>query len=185
LRESKDLLSLAMAGMSDGFAMFDQSGTIVFTNDQYAALFPLWGDMRVPGKNIRDILRKAIETNERRNFPAEVTDEWLSNAAASLHYDKDEHIELFNGAWLSLRTRQASNGMALVAVSDITVLKQAEFSLRTVAEQMKPRRHRWPDRPGKQARLRRSPVGRNGGGRAPWPAYSAAADRCRSVQGLQ
>jgi diguanylate cyclase (GGDEF)-like protein/PAS domain S-box-containing protein len=137
LRESKDLLSLAMAGMSDGFAMFDQSGTIVFTNDQYAALFPLSGDMRVPGKNIRDILRKAIETNERRNFPAEVTDEWLSNAAASLHHDKDEHIELFNGAWLSLRTRQASNGMALVAVSDITVMKQAEFSLRTVAEQMK------------------------------------------------
>jgi diguanylate cyclase (GGDEF)-like protein/PAS domain S-box-containing protein len=137
LRESKDLLSLAMAGMSDGFAMFDRSGTIVFTNAQYAALFPLSGDMRVPGRNIRDILRRVIETRERHDFPAVATEEWLSDAAASLHHDKDEHVELFNGAWLSLRTRLASNGMALVAVSDITAMKQAELSLRTVAEQMK------------------------------------------------
>ncbi|MBB3962831.1 diguanylate cyclase [Rhizobium metallidurans] len=137
LRESKDLLSLAMAGMSDGFAMFDRAGTLVFSNTQYASLFPLSGEVRVPGTNIRDILKKVVESNERRDFRQDVTDEWLSEASAALFFDKDEHIELHDGHWLSLRTRVADNGMALVAVSDITTMKQAEFALRTVAEQMK------------------------------------------------
>ena len=137
LRESKDLLSLAMAGMSDGFAMFDRAGTLVFSNTQYASLFPLSGEVRVPGTNIRDILKKVVESNERRDFRQDVTDEWLSEASAALFFDKDEHIELHDGRWLSLRTRVADNGMALVAVSDITTMKQAEFALRTVAEQMK------------------------------------------------
>lgn len=137
LRESKDLLSLAMAGMSDGFAMFDRTGTLVFSNTQYAALFPLSGEARVPGTNIRDILKKVVESNERRDFRQEITDAWLSEAAAALFFDKEEYIELYDGRWLSLRTRVADNGMALVAVSDITTMKQAEFALRTVAEQMK------------------------------------------------
>jgi len=137
LRESKDLLSLAMAGMSDGFAMFDRTGTLVFSNTQYAALFPLSGEVRVPGANIREILKKVVETNERRDFRQEITDEWLLEASAALFFDKDEQLELHDGRWLSLRTRVADNGMALVAVSDITTMKQAEFALRTVAEQMK------------------------------------------------
>lgn len=137
LRESKDLLSVAMAGMSDGFAMFDRTGTLVFSNAQYAALFPLSGEARVPGTSIRDILRKVVGSGERRNFRQDVTEEWLSEAAAGLFCDKDETIELYDGRWLSLRTRVAANGMALVAVSDITTMKQAEFSLRSVAEQMR------------------------------------------------
>jgi diguanylate cyclase (GGDEF)-like protein/PAS domain S-box-containing protein len=137
LRESKDLLSLAMAEMSDGFAMFDEGGTLVFSNAQYAALFPLSGDVRVPGANIRDILVKVVETSERRNLSVDAIEPWVSEAASGLHHDKDEQIELCDGRWLSLRTRLAANGMALVAVSDITTMKQAELMLRSTAEQMR------------------------------------------------
>lgn len=41
LRESKNLLSHAMAGMSDGIAMYDSRGFILFCNDQYRTAFPL------------------------------------------------------------------------------------------------------------------------------------------------
>lgn len=137
LRESKDLLSLAMAGMSDGFAMFDRAGTLVFCNAQYTEMFPLSAAARVPGANIRDILRAIIRTQERKNFPTEVSEAWIEEAATSLHRDKDEQIELSNGHWLSLRTRLTADGTALIAVSDITVMKEAEFALRSMADQMK------------------------------------------------
>ncbi|WP_195909443.1 diguanylate cyclase [Rhizobium tubonense] len=137
LRENRNMLSHAMAGMSDGFAMFDQKGTLVFCNIQYSNLFPLSGGLRVAGSNIKDILRKVVETNERRGLPTHSTDEWIDNAAAHLHRDKDEEIDLHDGRWLSLRTRLTADGMAIVVASDVTIMKQAEQSLRMVADQMK------------------------------------------------
>jgi diguanylate cyclase (GGDEF)-like protein/PAS domain S-box-containing protein len=137
LQKNRNMLSHAMAGMSDGFAMFDPQGTLVFCNRQYANLFPRSGVMRVAGSNIRDILRKVVETDERRNLPKHSTDEWIEHAAADLHRDKDEEIDLYEGRWLSLRTRLTADGMAIVVVSDITAMKQAEYSLRTIADHMK------------------------------------------------
>ena len=137
LRENRNMLSHAMAGMSDGFAMFDQKGTLVFCNAQYANLFPLSGVQRVAGSNIRDILRKVVETNERRGLPTQSIDQWIEHAAADLHRDKDEEIDLYEGRWLSIRTRLTADGMAIVVVSDITAMKQAEQSLRMVADQMR------------------------------------------------
>jgi len=137
LRENRNMLSHAMSGMSDGFAMYDPKGDLVYANPQYAHLFPLSGVVRIAGFNIRDILRKAIETQERRNFPAEIDEDWIETAARDLHRDKDEEIDLYDGRWLSLRTRMTADGMALVVVSDVTAMKQAEHSLRAVAERMK------------------------------------------------
>jgi diguanylate cyclase (GGDEF)-like protein/PAS domain S-box-containing protein len=137
LQENRNMLSHAMAGMSDGFAMFDPQGMLVFCNTQYANLFPLSGVLRVAGSNIKDILHKVVETKERRNLPTDSTEEWIENAVLHLHRDKDEEIDLYDGRWLSLRTRMTADGMAIVVVSDVTAMKQAEQSLRTVADQMK------------------------------------------------
>lgn len=137
LRANRNMLSHAMSGMSDGFAMYDPKGDLVYANPQYAHLFPLSGVVRVAGFNIRDILRKAVETQERRSFPAEIDEEWIETAARDLHRDKDEEIDLYDGRWLSLRTRMTADGMALVVVSDVTAMKQAEHSLRAVADRMK------------------------------------------------
>ncbi|HXV30819.1 MAG TPA: PAS domain-containing protein, partial [Sinorhizobium sp.] len=65
LRESKNLLSHAMAGMSDGFAMFDRNGYLLFCNEQYRNSFPFSGSARVVGAHISDILRRVVETRER------------------------------------------------------------------------------------------------------------------------
>ena len=137
LRESKNLLAHAMAGMSDGFAMFDKGGTLVFCNEQYRDAFPLSRDARVPGANIRDIIRRAAATGERMDNPKRPVEQWIEVAAASLHRNKDEDIELYNGDWRSIRTRLAEDGTAMVMVSDITSTKQAEVALRIAAEQLK------------------------------------------------
>ncbi|PDT40168.1 MULTISPECIES: diguanylate cyclase [Sinorhizobium] len=137
LRESKNLLSHAMAGMSDGFAMFDRDGYLLFCNEQYRSAFPLSGRARVIGAHISDIVRCVAETRERLNVPYESVDEWISEATSTLHCNKDEEVQHQNGDWHSIRTRLAPGGTAMVVVSDITVMKQAEMALRLSAEQLK------------------------------------------------
>jgi diguanylate cyclase (GGDEF)-like protein/PAS domain S-box-containing protein len=137
LQNSKNLLAHAMAGMSDGFAMFDSAGVLVFCNEQYRNAFPLSKDARVVGANIRDILRRIVQTHERLDIPQEGQEDWIEAASATLHCNKDEEIQLPNGEWRSLKTRLGEHGMAMVVVSDITAMKQAEHALRLSAQQLK------------------------------------------------
>ncbi|MBY5642100.1 diguanylate cyclase [Rhizobium leguminosarum] len=137
LRKSKNLLSHAMAGMSDGIAMYDNKGFLVFCNDQYRAAFPLSGDARVVGAHISDILRRVAETGERTGIPDADREEWIRSVSATLHSNKDEEVQLHNGDWRSIRTRLAEDGTAMAVVSDITATKQAEIALRLSAEQLR------------------------------------------------
>ncbi|MBB4481138.1 diguanylate cyclase [Rhizobium etli] len=137
LRESKNLLSHAMAGMSDGVAMYDSKGFLVFCNDQYRSAFPLSGDARVVGAHISDILRRVVETGERPGVVEGDPEEWIKLASTTLHSNKDEEVQLHNGDWRSIRTRLAEDGAAMAVVSDITATKQAEIALRLSAEQLR------------------------------------------------
>jgi diguanylate cyclase (GGDEF)-like protein/PAS domain S-box-containing protein len=137
LRESKNLLMHAMAGMSDGFAMFDRDGRLIFCNEQYREAFPRSADVRVPGAHIRDIIRRSMEVDERADRPGNPSEELIAHFAATLHSNKEEEVELYNGEWRSIRTRLAEDGTALVVVSDITANKHAQAALRIAAEQLK------------------------------------------------
>lgn len=137
LRESKNLLARAMAGMSDGLAMFDRDGRLVFCNEQYRLAFPLSGDVRVPGAHITDILRRVAESGERAEQPEGPVEDWVTAAAATLHRNKDEEVEFSNGDWRSIRTRLADDGTAMVMVSDLTASKHAEAALRIAAQQLR------------------------------------------------
>lgn len=137
LRESKNLLAHAMAGMSDGFAMFGRDGRLVFCNEQYREAFPRSADIRVPGAHIRDIIRRSMQVDERADCPGNPSEELIESYAATLHSNKDEEVELYNGDWRSIRTRLTEDGTAMVVVSDITATKHAETALRIAAEQLK------------------------------------------------
>ena len=137
LRESRNLLTHAMAGMSDGFAMFDREGRLVFCNEQYRDAFPRSRDIRMPGTHIRDIIRRSMEVDERADRPGNPSEELIEHFAATLHSNKEEEVELYNGDWRSIRTRLSDDGTAMVVVSDITANKHAEAALRIAAEQLK------------------------------------------------
>lgn len=137
LRDSRNILSQAMAEMSDGLAMFNADGILVFCNDQYKAAFPLSAYAREPGAHITDILRAAVRNGERKDIPTNVGEEWLRSAAMELFADRDTEIPLYDDRWLSLRTRLGSDGSALVVVSDMTAIKQSEQSLKQLADRMK------------------------------------------------
>ncbi|WP_245472516.1 sensor domain-containing diguanylate cyclase [Rhizobium jaguaris] len=135
--DSKDVLSQAMAEMSDGLAMFGRDGRLVFCNDQYRAAFPRSAYARQPGAHISDIVRAVVRNAERIDVSPDVSEDWIQASAAQLFLTRDTEIPLFDGRWLSLRTRLASDGSALVVVSDITSMKHSEEQLKQVAHEMR------------------------------------------------
>lgn len=137
LQSSRDVVTQATAEMSDGLALFDSKGYLLFCNTQYRDLFPRSGHVRVQGAHIVDILTAVIRSGERENVPADTAEEDIRAAAVTLHRDKDETFRLFDGRWIHLRTRLGQNGSALVVASDITAAKESELVLRKLAERMK------------------------------------------------
>lgn len=134
---SRNLMSQAMAEMSDGLAMFDPQGFLVLCNDQYRAAFPRSAYARKEGAHIRDIVRAVVRNGERKDAPIDAEESFIEAAAATLHTNKDEEIPLFNDRWLSVRTRLAQDGSSLVVISDITAMKQSEQSLKELADHMR------------------------------------------------
>jgi diguanylate cyclase (GGDEF)-like protein/PAS domain S-box-containing protein len=135
--DSKNLLSQAMTEMSDGLAMFDPDGRLVFCNDQYRAAFPRSAYARQPGAHISDIVRAVVRNAERIDVSPDVGEDWIHASAAQLFQTRDTEIPLFDGRWLSLRTRLASDGSALVVVSDISSMKRSEEQLKLLAQEMR------------------------------------------------
>ncbi|MQB44985.1 diguanylate cyclase [Rhizobium sp. ICMP 5592] len=137
LLDSRNLLSQAMAEMSDGLAMFNPEGRLLFCNEQYRAAFPRSAYARQPGAHIADIVRAVIRNAERTDVNTDVDEEWIQASAQQLFLERDTEIPMFDGRWLSLRTRLAADGSALVVVSDITAMKQSEEHLKKLAEDMR------------------------------------------------
>lgn len=138
LDERQRVLSFAMAQMSDGVAMFDRTGRLLFCNACYRQLFPLTSDVRVPGAQIRDILATAVARREQQvgASTAEIV-AWINEIAASLHRDSEEEVHLFDGTWLRVSTRPSPDGVSMVVVSDITRLKHTELELLDVTERLR------------------------------------------------
>lgn len=135
--DNKNVLSQAMKEMSDGLAMFNPEGRLVFCNDQYRAAFPRSAHARQPGAHIADIVRAVVRNGERIDVSPDVSEDWIETSAAQLFATRDTEIPMFDGRWLSLRTRLAADGAALVVVSDITAMKHSEERLKQLALKMK------------------------------------------------
>jgi len=136
LMRSRNRLDYVLSGVSDGIAMFDSQGTLVYANAQYRNHFPLTSEIRRSGQHIRDILEAVVETKEQVIEQGREK-EWVDEIAASLTKVSEEEVQLFDGRWLSIRTRPTSDGSALVVVSDLTKVKQAETALRSMTDQLK------------------------------------------------
>lgn len=136
LTESRNQLGAVLAGISDGIAMFDRNGVLVYSNAQYSELFPRTAQFRKPGVHLRDILIKVVEAKEQVLPPGTEAD-WVEEITDSLKHVSEEEVELYDGRWLHVRTRPTADGAALVVVSDVTKIKQAEATLRSMTDQLK------------------------------------------------
>ncbi|WP_421759030.1 diguanylate cyclase [Devosia sp.] len=134
---SRNQLSYVLTEMSDGLALFDQNGVLVFHNQRYHEAFPLTAHVRVPGTHIRDILRAVVETGEQRDIPFGGEDAWIDRTAATLTVAGDQEVNLSDGRWMQIRSRPTSDGWVVVVISDVTTIKQAEVSLLGLTDELK------------------------------------------------
>ena len=137
LTESRNLFSRALAEMSDGFAMFDKDGVLVFCNQRYRDSFPRTGDLRQPGVHLRTILEAVLARGEQVGNAPESGEAWIEAVLASLREGGEEEVQLFDGRWLQVRTRPAEDGSAFVVVSDATKIKTSESDLREMTQQLR------------------------------------------------
>ncbi|HEY0034542.1 MAG TPA: diguanylate cyclase, partial [Devosia sp.] len=137
LLQSRDTLSFALEEMSDGLAMFDKDGFLVFCNEQYRQSFPLTGQMRQSGVHMTAILRAVVESGEQQTAPEKDAGWWVAEIAGNLRRESEEEVNLIDGRWLQIRTRPASTGATLVVVTDVTRLKQSELALHSAADELK------------------------------------------------
>ncbi len=137
LERARAQLEGAMSGMADALIAFDRDANIIFCNDQYRRLFPLTADVRMPGRNLRDVLRISWERGEQATMdPAEV-DGWIEETVASLLNESDREIHLADGRWLHSRVRTLSDGTSLSVISDVSSMKRAEEALSEVNKHLK------------------------------------------------
>jgi diguanylate cyclase (GGDEF)-like protein/PAS domain S-box-containing protein len=134
LTDSRNLLSYAVSEMSDGLAMFDRAGHLVYCNDRYRSMFPLTSEERRLGSNIRDILKAVVEKGEQLNLGD--PDKWINDVITSMQVNGEEQVSLLDGRWLQVRTRPTLDGASLVVVSDVTSMKKAEAELMTLTGQL-------------------------------------------------
>lgn len=137
LRANRDLLSHALAEMSDGVAMFDAEGRLTFSNDRYRSSFPRTNHVRKAGTSLRRILEEVVATGEQLGAPQSDAEAWIGDVLKSLKSGGEEQVQLFDGRWLHIRTRVASDGGAMVVVSDVTAIKKAETELLGLTAQLR------------------------------------------------
>ena len=137
LAQSRNQLNYVLSEISDGIAMFDSQGTLVYRNERYCEFFPLTMATRRSGQHIRDILTAVAETGEQKGIPEGGEAQWVDEIANTLTMTGEQEIQLFNDRWLHVRTRPTADGSALVVVSDVTSIKETEAALFQLTEQLK------------------------------------------------
>ncbi|MBU1307769.1 MAG: diguanylate cyclase [Alphaproteobacteria bacterium] len=126
---ARDELAVVLREMSDGIAVVNGQGYIVFCNQQYQLQFPLTGSMRVKGAYLPKIMQAAKDLGEQPYLdPAE--------SMNRLKTGRDHEIYLSNGSVLQARSTPASKGGWVVVTSDITSIKNAEIELRAMTNRL-------------------------------------------------
>jgi diguanylate cyclase (GGDEF)-like protein len=134
--KNQAVFGFALTEMSDGIVMFDKDKRVVFSNEQYLAFFPRTRDLRVRGTHLRDILRGVVDRGEQLGRPESDSEAWIEETIALLNTVSEEEVQLFDGRWLSLRTRPAADGSCMVVVSDLTRHKKDQRALREMTERL-------------------------------------------------
>lgn len=85
-------LDFVLANMSDGIALFDRFGILVYCNEQYRSMFALTREVREPGRHINEILRAVAKAGEQVGIPEGAEEEWVEQVAATLGVVGDQEI---------------------------------------------------------------------------------------------
>ncbi len=165
LVDSRNLLNYAVEGMSDGLAMFERTGRLVYRNGRYRGDVSTHGvGARSPGRAYPRYPAQVVETGEQLGIARAGTAGSRSVVRAFRVGGEDRSPCSMAAGCISGRAPRAC-AAAMVVVSDMTTLEagrgRAAFAHQPAQGAG---RNRWPHRPDEPALARRPPRGGAGAG---------------------
>jgi two-component system, LuxR family, sensor kinase FixL len=124
--QQRSRLTAALESMSDGFLLFDQSGSLVEFNDKILQLFPKVADKMTKGTKFEALVEASVKAGEikaaKSNPQAWVTDRLTDYPSES----GAREVELTDGRWVLATDRPTRDGGVVSIRTDITSRKRAE-----------------------------------------------------------
>lgn len=137
LKQFPDLALLfdMIAGMDDGFVVFDADKRLIFCNARYHELYEPVGKSWGVGTHIRQIAYDTATQCMGMTDPA-IVESWVEERARNFGVIRaDREQALSNGRTLLIREHLLGNGMTVGTRIDITVQKTRQNELRQAREQ--------------------------------------------------
>ncbi|MGI9371983.1 MAG: PAS-domain containing protein [Hyphomicrobiales bacterium] len=123
---ARELLSDAIDALSEGFALYDEEGCLVFCNSQYKEMNHEIADVLEPGLSWEDLMRVSAE----RGIYADAVgreDEWVNaRLEGGIEFIQDFELKHADDRWYSVSVHPTDLGGFVVTRSEITERKQME-----------------------------------------------------------
>ena len=124
--QQRSRLTAALESMSDGFLLFDQSGSLVEFNDKITQLFPKVADRMIKGVKFEALVEASVKAGEikaAKNNP----EAWVSDRLTDYPCESGaREVELTDGRWVLATDRPTRDGGVVSIRTDITSRKRAE-----------------------------------------------------------
>ncbi len=134
---TEGLLTMAVEGMSDGFAVFDSQDRLVLMNRRYRESLPPDTDWIVPGLTFEEILRTGVASGHyveaignEENFIQELLQEHREGRGARL-------VRAIGNRWCRARDHRMPDGSTVIIRTDVTDLVERELELQDREERLK------------------------------------------------
>jgi anti-anti-sigma factor len=115
----------AMDSISDGFAIYDRDDRLVFCNQRYRQLYPLSGEMMLPGRSFEEIERTGALRGQYPEAAGRI-EAWVAERVALHRALGTSESQLSDGRWLRATDQRTSEGGVVCIRTDITDEKRAE-----------------------------------------------------------
>jgi two-component system, sensor histidine kinase and response regulator len=127
----------AIGAIDAGFAMFDADDCLVISNQRFADIYGLSGDVQMPGTPYREILAGMVLRGALQDLSV-TADVWITERLAEHREPGMEKEFHFADRWIRIAERRTADGGIVSLHTDVTMLKQAHDDMRQsrdIAEQ--------------------------------------------------
>ena len=130
LKRHENRLNDAIESFTDAIALFDADDRLVLFNSRYAGIWPR-GDFEIRhGDTYEELVRAYAEEANRNGAEIDIGNYVSMRVNGHRNPPSTREVQLFNGTWLQVTDRAASEGGVVVTGTDITPLKEREDRLR-------------------------------------------------------
>ena len=135
IAHARELLADAIESLSEGFALYDEAGTLVMCNRRYRDMNHRAADILKPGMAWAELMQVSAHRGAYRNALGR-EDDWVDeHIERGLQFTTDYELEEVDGTWSLVSVHPTDLGGFVVTRMDITERKQAEAA-RLEADQL-------------------------------------------------